>query len=214
MFKIYELILTGIIGTLGLVGMFLLIGKLTKADKRLQLRITEALFIAGVMIISVFLLRYKYRSSLLFFAYTSMAFYLCLTAYVDKKTSEVYCIFNYVALFIATLFFGYRFITVLNRPVVSVALFLILFMLLIAKMLRLYGEGDGEIFLVVSIFLLAGNDGLDSIFYVYMMYMLALLIITLTHFKEIDWKQMRFKKPIPFAPSIFVAGILTTLLMG
>ena len=122
-------------------------------------------------------------------------------------------ILNYAGLFAGSVFFLYQYTFVLNRPVSSLALILAGLTLLLSKALHLYGSGDGEIFGVVSVFILAGNSSLDSIFYLYMMYMVALLLITLTHLKDIDWENMRFKQPLPFAPSIFAATVLTLLVM-
>lgn len=184
-----------------------------KKDARLLPSPTDVGIMSAVMLAVTFLLARKYQNPLLFFMYVCLVYYLCITAYIDKKTSEVYCILNYAGLLAGSVFFLYQYTFVLNRPVSSLALILAGLTLLLSKALHLYGSGDGEIFGVVSVFILAGNSSLDSIFYLYMMYMAALLLITLTHLKDIDWENMRFKQPLPFAPSIFAATVLTLLVM-
>lgn len=208
------ILIPGISFILGIISIFFIISRiLARKDTRLKLTIRDKRMIPILMLCCIIALVYKYKLSLLLIAYIYLAFYLCLMAYVDKKTSDVYCIFNYVGMGIGIILYLYRFITVLNRPVSLFCLLIIMIMLILAKIFHLYGDGDGEVFFVISLFFLSGDMGIDSILYIYMTFCLALMIITLTHLKDIDWQKMKFKHPIPFIPSIFASTMIILMIM-
>lgn len=207
---IYSIIFT-IIST-GLIAI-LLQAVLIPADSRLSPTRATLPVMGALILISSFTLGWKYGLSLLTYAYSYLAAYLCLTAYIDKKTSEVYCVFNYAGFVTGTLFFLCRYATTSHHAAVLLTLLLVIVFLILAKALHLYGAGDGEIFLVIAIFMLAGCDGMDGMFYTFMIYFLSTALITVTHIGEIDRKKMRFKHPIPFAPSIFAATVIIILFM-
>lgn len=181
---------------------------LSEIDKKLQLQKRDILLMFMTTIPCILFLNQKYGCSLLFFTYTYLTFYLCLTAYIDKKTRDVYCILNYISMIIGGIVFIYRYLHSPEREIMLFSLIMTLIFLFLAKLLYLYGNGDGEIFLTTSIFILAGDSSTDAIVHIYMLYFIAVVIITLSHLKEIDWKKKRFKQSLPFAPSIFAASMI------
>ena len=205
-----NLLLTG----LGLVAIFYIIDKqLVKVDTTLALSKREAYMMSGIMILFSFLLLCKYGLHFFYGAYLYLAFYLCLTAYTDKKRAQVFCIFNYISLLIGIVCYIYRLFHGLNRTIALPALILVMFSLFLANRFHLYADGDGEIFLVIAMFLLFSDTGTDCVFYFYMVYLLAMAIISTVHHKSIDKETKKFKTPIPFGPSIFAATMIILLIM-
>ncbi len=198
----------------GLITIYLILTKmLLKEDERLKMQPIEMWLITGVMCICIYCIYKKYQMGVHFFAYSLLSFYLCLMAYVDKKTKDVYCIFNYISGFIGIIFFLYQYDKSPYQRQMLLSVFLTIMLLAIARFFHMYGNGDGEVFAVVSLYLLATPVAQPSILHICMLYMSSLVIITLTHLKQIDWAEQKFRTSIPFVPSVFAASMIMVLIM-
>lgn len=216
-FRFFAIIVLSFIGSGLICAMLQMAGKKDNAVLLLQKKEIPMIFIS--MGVCIALLNVRYGNTLRFAMYSYLTMYLLLTAIIDKKTTDVYCVFNYISMGIGIAYFAFRYHSIgqgaladIQKHSLLLSLGAFFVLLMFAKLIHLYSTGDGEIFLALSLFVMADGSGMNNLFRLYLCYVLALTLITVGNLKEIDWKTKKFKKPMPFAPSIFLSTIVILLL--
>lgn len=162
-----------------------------------------------IMCLVNYLLIRKFGISIEYIFAALLSLYLCITAYIDKKIKMVYTVLNILFGLIGFMFLLYSCseYSIYERLDINILIFAMV--MLMSKVFNLYGAGDFEIFLVLSMYIFA----IPADVYMPSEKMLAIMATSvivqiLTNIKSVDLKHMRFKEALPLAPGIFISAIL------
>ena len=190
-------------------GMFWIIGKADK-ENGIVLGKKDWHFIIAATAAASVSFYIKYGLEVKYFLYVFLTGYLLVTAFIDRQTMQVYSIFNLAAGAVGTGVLIYQ--ALQGRKMETVIICLAVYALLVAVQTKagMYGEGDGELYIVVSLFICTRNYELPLEHLLYNM-MLAVLLFIVANRKQLDIRRGRMKQEAAFAPSIAAATILTLL---
>ncbi|SCP99056.1 prepilin peptidase [Anaerobium acetethylicum] len=164
---------------------------------------------AAVVAASAFYMRYGLEGE--YYLYAFLTGYLLVTAFIDRLTMQVYSVFNLAAGAIGAGYLIYQ--ALQGRQMETAFICLAVYALLVRVQTRtgMYGEGDGEIYIVVSLFLCSREYELPLLYLLYNM-ILAALIFMVSNRRQLDLRRWKMKEEAAFAPSIAAATILLLLL--
>lgn len=168
------------------------------------------------MLIVIALINLKFEGIDLIFTYV-LTIYLLITAYVDFKTKYVYTFLNIIAgcFGIIYLIIKSSSISELINSVIYIAIFTLI--TCIFTKFNAYGAGDNDIYIVISLFLYKSSYGIFNleIMLINILFsnIIAIILALITNITKIEWKKLKFKEEIAFAPSISIATLILMMLL-
>jgi prepilin signal peptidase PulO-like enzyme (type II secretory pathway) len=195
---------------IGIAAFFGAIKFITLNDQTIKLRMEKEIGIMLIILISttIIYLKYKFTIDFLFIFYLSI--YLIICAYVDKKTMYVYSMFNYLTMIISLTYFitnnNYVYVTKITIDVIIYIVFSI-----IMTKLKIYGSGDNEIFIAISLFI-AIKFSMNPLEALLLNVIIANIVTIMLNFKHINLRKMKLNSRIAFAPSIAISTMIMILL--
>lgn len=161
--------------------------------------------VALIMLVSI-LLSFKF-SDKTYFYYCYLSLYLIITAYIDSKTKLIYSIFNYI-----TMIIGITFIinngNSIEFNLINVIIYAVI--ILIFDKMKCFGGGDTELFISISFFMCNNSNKLPLEIMIANV-LLSNTVMIIFNFKNINFKKIKLKEHIAFAPSIAVSTMLIIL---
>lgn len=155
----------------------------------------------------------KYRLTVIYGFLAFLMLYLSICAFIDYKTKTVYSILNLIAGSAGVLFYVYMAIAYevwKQLDLISVCIFAVV--LWISKTKNLFGGGDADVFLVLTIYMCALPDMLSPIEESLFIMIVAVLIQFFVHIKKVDFPHWRLKEPVAFVPAIFFSTVINLLI--
>jgi len=156
----------------------------------------------GIIIIQFLLLFYLEVDGLN--KYLFLFTYLYIVSEIDRKTMQVYSFINWIAGGVGIVSFLSEVPKLKHIEFVFCCLFLYGRFVIIQKMFKLYGAGDGDVFLVLMFYLY--NIGGDFPLYnLFLHNFLSLFILFLLNIRNINFPSLKLRERVPFVPYIYLA---------
>lgn len=175
----------------------------------IQIKPKDKVVMVGICLAVTFLL-YTNNSHTDYIAFSFLMCWLLITAYIDQKTKNVYRIFCYLVSAAGILYLlvkiwdyamEYKLLLLFN-------LLLYLIFIFLQSQLKMYGAGDGFVYISVCFYLAARNP-ISFLIETFMLHMiLANLIFLIMNWKQFDVKHFKMKSPQAFVPGIAIATII------
>lgn len=209
-----------IIYGLGSIGLFLAgIRALRKIDPDCDIGVDKWKLglISSLILFAVVLLYYQGTDTILFLSYALLMIYLGIETYADLQVGYIYTTFSkgIFALGICICIYLYGTNSRGYADVWELFLFeclLYIGLVLVQTGLRLFGRGDSWLYLSLAPFLALVNWRFPLSTLLFHM-LLSAAIFLLFHLKEYDFRNMKMKREIPFAPSIASAAFLVLFII-
>lgn len=169
-----------------------------------------------LLLIVIALINFKFKGSNLVFAYILIV-YLMITAYIDFKTKYVYSFLNIIAgcFGVVCLISKSNSISDFISSIVYISIFTLV--TFIFTKLNAYGAGDNDIYIVISFFLYNSSYGIFNLeimlINIILSNVIAIILVCITNITKIEWKKLKFKEEIAFAPSITIATLILMMLL-
>lgn len=194
-----------------LIGVILFYGAIrivNKFDQNANIKIKNNLLIVTVIIFSTLIIYLKYGLTLNFIFIFYLSIYLIVCAYIDFKTMFVYSIFNFITIVISIIYL-YLTLEITNFGITNLIINVIIYMVFSFALSKfnVYGEGDSEIFIAISIFI-AIKYNVFIIETLLINMVLSNIVAIFMNLKNIDFKKMKLKNRIAFAPCIAISTMI------
>lgn len=127
--------------------------------------------------------------------------YLVLTAYTDIKTLLIYSMFNFVFFIVGII---YSIIEQAGKELVFMMIGAVVVFKILGK-LKVYGEGDSEIFAVASVFLMNLSNRGDYWYHLMWLVFIASVVSLILGMARIKVTKENLRTKMPFAPGIGIS---------
>lgn len=169
-----------------------------------------------LMLIVIALINFKFKGIDLIFIYI-LTIYLIITAYIDFKTKYVYSILNIITGCLGIIYLIIKCSTISELINSSIYIGIFTLITFIFTKFNAYGAGDNDIYIVISLFLYKSSYGIFNleIMLINILFsnIIAIILVVLTNITKIEWKKLKFKDEIAFAPSISIATLILMMLL-
>lgn len=194
-----------------LIGVILFYGAIrivNMFDQTANIKIKNNFLIVTVIIFSTLIIYLKYGLTLNFIFIFYLSIYLIVCAYIDFKTMFVYSIFNFITIVISVIYL-YLTLKITNFGITNLIINVIIYMVFSFALSKfnVYGEGDSEIFIAISIFI-AIKYNVFIIETLLINMVLSNIVAIFMNIKNIDFKKMKLKNRIAFAPCIAISTMI------
>lgn len=194
-----------------LIGVILFYGAIrivNRFDQTANIKIKNNFLIVTVIIFSTLIIYLKYGLTLNFIFIFYLSIYLIVCAYIDFKTMFVYSIFNFITIVISVIYL-YLTLKITNFGITNLIINVIIYMVFSFALSKfnVYGEGDSEIFIAISIFI-AIKYNVFIIETLLINMVLSNIVAIFMNIKNIDFKKMKLKNRIAFAPCIAISTMI------
>lgn len=201
-----------------ILNIVILILKLKDKDLCLEYRKENMAFLSMIMIIGCIALEVRFGSKITITSICANLFsvYLVVNAYIDFKTKKIYSILNYIVILLGVLLIFYD--NAFNIKIICINLILYFCLLLIEKKLKLFGNGDFEMLIATSLFLI--NHSFFTTLYLFPLEILlwqiliSILIFCTFNFRDVINLILNKSntKRKAFVPAISIATFLLMLI--
>ena len=137
---------------------------------------------------------------------------LLVCAYTDLKTNFVYRVYSYLLIMVNLI---YLVINKNNIPDLESILTLVFFIIIINVLTikNCFGKGDSYILIANSLLVITLNQNYYfPIEVILWHFVLSAVLMIILNLKQMNFKTLRFNKPIPFVPYIYLATLIMILL--
>ena len=153
----------------------------------------------------VYLIYLKYGNSFSFSAYSILVIYLVIVGFIDYRSKNVYSIFNWVMYFIGSL--SYIILIFLGYNSVESLLYNILFIAFVKILgfLNMFGDGDVDILIVISLILGVTLGGIYSLVILLLLMIISNLVALILNIRLFNFKKLIFKEEIAYVFILLVS---------
>lgn len=160
-----------------------------------------------------FLLLNKFELTITYVFIFFLILYLSICSYIDYKIKMVYTVLSVVAGTIGLIFFIYAGFTChawerLNyADVIAFAV-----VMGVCKVKKLFGGGDWDVFLVITLFICSLPNIYFPIEKVLFIMLIASIIQLIATLDKVEFPKMKLKESTAFVPSIFLSVVINLLI--
>ena len=198
---------------IGIIAFYEAIKFINKNDDDIEIDVKNKGLINTIIALSTTFLYLKYKVNMEFYMYFYISIYLIITAYIDYKTKNVYSIFNILTIFIGVLFLFYQKSIEIDINITIMCVIIYTIFVKVVGYLNLFGSGDTDIFIALSIFVSSLNMNIFPLVILLINMILSNLVLIITNINMLDIKKGKFKEEIAFAPSIAISTMILILLL-
>ena len=201
------ILISVVLSLISILFFHLIIKYVSKNDTEIKVSKIVYIILTSIYLIFIYIFINIYGFSIEFIFKYIVLVYLVATAFIDFKTQYVYCFFNRFMGLVAILYIIYlnshNFIIKENIEGILIAIIISL----IFSFLKIWGEGDSEIFIVVSPFIAV--YGLE---YIIANFVLSMALSAIFNLIGLIAKKVDIKSSIAFAPYIATSSLLILLI--
>lgn len=192
-----------VLGCISIAFFYLVIKYIRLRDNEIEVNNVEYIIITSIYIFLIYIFFSIYGFSIEFTFKYLVLLYLVITAFIDFKTQYVYCFLNRVMGGIAVVYIIY----LINSNVLAIeemeGIFIAIGIAIVFSLFKVWGEGDSEIFIVISPFI-----AIYGIEYIIMNFILAMALSGAFNLIALTAKKVKITYQIAFAPYIAISSLL------
>lgn len=192
-----------VLGLISTVFFYLIINYIKLNDKEIKVKKEEYILILFIYMICVYTFIKIYGISIMLAFRYLVLNYLVITAFIDLKTKYVYCFLNRIMGCISVayiLYLGSKNILLFDDVI---AMLMGVSIALLFGFLKIWGEGDSEIFIVISPFIATYGTQ-----YIIVNFIIAMSLSAIFNLIAITIKKLNLESQVAFAPYIAISSLL------
>lgn len=192
-----------VLGLISIVFFHLIINYINLNDKEIKVNKEEYILILFIYMICIYTFIKIYGISIMLSFRYLVLNYLVITAFIDLKTKYVYCFLNRIMGCISVAYILY----LASKNILLfddvVAMLMGVSIAIIFGFLKIWGEGDSEIFIVIAPFIATYGTQ-----YIIVNFIIAMSLSAIFNLIAITIKKLNLESQVAFAPYIAISSLL------